>query len=381
MTDHWRLTGTSAVLVGLAGEIALFSALAPQFATAANFFEVIRFSVELGLLAVALTPVIVSGGIDLSVGSMMGLSAVVFGALAQDLHVPLPLAVLAVLLVGAAGGALNGVLIARLNIPPLIVTLGTFSLFRGLAEGLTHAAVNYTGFPAGFLTLGQGYLWGVVPAQLPILAAATIAFALLLHRSVIGRAWYAIGVSAAGARYSGLAVARRVTLAYVLCGVMASLAAIVYIAHLGQARSDAGTGFELDAITAVVLGGAAVFGGRGSVWGTLAGLFALAVLRNGLQLAALPSELAGVLTGVLLVGTMALQREFRILNSEFRIRQDLSRGVHREEQSGRGAVRHDHRRRDHCVGHECLAGAIAGSTGPVHFHAGAARGSALGPGP
>jgi rhamnose transport system permease protein len=131
---------------------------------------------------------------------------------------------------------------------------------------------------------------------------------VLLQRSVIGRAWYAIGSSAAGARYAGIAVSRRIGLAYLLSGAMASLAAIVYVAHLGQARSDAGTGYELDAITAVVLGGASVFGGRGTVAGTILGLFAISILQNGLHLAALPSELTGVLTGTLLVATIAADR-------------------------------------------------------------------------
>ena len=129
---------------------------------------------------------------------------------------------------------------------------------------------------------------------------------MLLHRSVIGRALYAIGFTPAGARYAGIAVARRVGLVYVLSGIVSSLAAIIYVAHLGQARSDAGNGYELDAITAVVLGGTSVFGGRGTLWGTLLGLFSLSVLRNGLRLAALPSELAGVLTGILLLATIAI---------------------------------------------------------------------------
>src|SRR5206468_2878329 len=146
----------------------VFSAIAENFFTASNFFEVLRFSVELGLLAIALTPVIVTGGIDLSVGSMMGLAAVVFGAAWQDWDLPLPAAALAALLLGCAGGGLNALLISRLHLPPLIVTLGSFSLFRGIAEGMTHAAVNYTGFPKSFLFLGQGYIWGVTPAQLPV---------------------------------------------------------------------------------------------------------------------------------------------------------------------------------------------------------------------
>jgi rhamnose transport system substrate-binding protein len=296
------------LLLALAGEIALFSAIAQNFFTIGNFFEVTRLSVELGLLAIALTPVIISGGIDLSVGSMMGLAAVVFGAAYHDWHLPIVAAAGLAMLLGCAGGALNAWLIARLDIPPLIVTLGTFSLFRGVAEGLTLGAVNYTNFPATFLTLGQGYLWGVIPAQLPLFVLVCAAYAILLHRSVIGRAWYAIGFTAAGARYAAIPVARRVGLVYLLSGFVSSVAAIVYVAHLGQAKSDAGTGYELDAITAVVLGGTSVFGGRGSLWGTLIGLFALAVLRNALHLAALPSELAGVLTGTLLVSTIAADR-------------------------------------------------------------------------
>ena len=296
------------LLVAVAAEIAVFSAIAENFFTAANFFEVIRFSVELGLLALALTPIIITGGIDLSIGSMMGLAAVLFGAAARDWHLPLVAAAAIALGAGCAGGLLNAALIAGLGIPPLIVTLGSLSLFRGIAEGMTHAAVNYSGFPERFLFLGQGYLWRTIPAQLPILAAAVVGYVVLLHRSIVGRAWYAIGSNAAGARYAGIAVSRRLALAYVLSGAIASVAAIMYVAHLGQARSDAGTGYELDAITAVVLGGASVFGGRGTLTGTLLGLFAISILQNGLHLAALPSELTGVLTGTLLVATIAADR-------------------------------------------------------------------------
>jgi rhamnose transport system permease protein len=181
-------------------------------------------------------------------------------------------------------------------------------LFRGIAEGLTRGAVNYTDFPPGFLSLGQGYLWGVVPTQLLLFAPILLVYAVLLHRSVAGRAWYVIGFTPAGARYAGVPVGRRIATLYLLSGVISSVAAIVYVAHLGQAKSDAGSGYELDAITAVVLGGTSVFGGRGTLWGTILGLFALSVLRNGLHLAALPSELTGVLTGTLLVVTIAIDR-------------------------------------------------------------------------
>jgi rhamnose transport system permease protein len=296
------------LLAAVLGEIALFSAIGRNFASVENFFEITRLSVELGLLAVALTPILVTGGIDLSVGAMMGLAAVMFGLASQDWGLPIPAAAAVSLLAGLAGGALNAVLIARFNIPPLIVTLGTLSLFRGIAEGITHAAVNYTGFPTGFLAVGQGYLGGVIPAQLPIFLAVFAVYAVLLHRSTIGRGLYAIGFGEGGARFAGIPIARRIGLVYVLSGVVSSAAGIIYVAHLGQARSDAGNGYELDAITAVVLGGTSVFGGRGTLGGTLIGLFALAVLRNGLRLAALPSELAGVLTGTLLLATIAIDR-------------------------------------------------------------------------
>lgn len=287
-------------------EIVLFSGMGRNFATVLNAFEIVRLSVEIGLLALALTPVIVSGGIDLSVGSLMGLSAILFGKLWRDAGLPIGLAAVVTLSVGALAGSLNAVLITRLKIPPLIVTLGSFSLFRGLAEGITGAVDNFTNFPAPFLFLGQGYLLGGVPAQLPIFVAVAIYFWLLLERSSIGRGLYAIGFSAEGARHAGIPVSRRIGLVYVLSGVVSSLAAIIYVAHLGQAKADAGTGYELMAITAVVLGGTSIFGGRGHIHGTLLGLFAIAVLQNGLRLSDLPAELAGILIGTLLLATISL---------------------------------------------------------------------------
>jgi rhamnose transport system permease protein len=298
----------SKLLAAFGVEIAVFAVIAPNFLTTANLFEVTRLSVELGLLAVALTPVLVTGGIDLSVGSMMGLAAVLFGAATIDWHLPVAIAASIALAAGLLGGALNGFLVSRFGIPPLIVTLGTLSLFRGIAEGLTQAAVNYSGFPAWFLFFGQGYLGGVVPTQLPLFVMVVGAYWLLLHRSVVGRAWYAIGFSPSGARHAGLAVVSRVRLVYMLSGLTASLAAIIYVSHLGQAKSDAGIGYELDAITAAVLGGTSVFGGRGTIAGTLLGLAALATLQNGFHLAALPSELTGLVTAGLLISTIAIDR-------------------------------------------------------------------------
>ena len=294
------------LLLALVVETALFGMLAPGFFTVANLFEVLRFSVELGLLAVALTPILIAGGIDLSVGSTVGLTAVVFGMTWQAGHQTVLVAGLVAILVGCACGALNAVMIAGLRLPALIVTLGTYSLYRGIAEGITHGAVSYTGYPPGFLMLGQGYLWHTIPIQLPIFLLVVVGYVVLVHRSVVGRALYAIGFSAEGARYAGVPVRRRLALVYLLCGVVAGLAAIIYVAHLGLAKSDLGTGFELQAIAALVLGGISVFGGRGTIFGGLLGLFFLSVLQNGMHLMALPSELTGVLIGVLLLAIVSL---------------------------------------------------------------------------
>jgi rhamnose transport system permease protein len=296
------------LLVVILAECAVFSMTGSNFLGSGNAFEITRLAVEIGLLALALTPIIITGGIDLSVGSMMGLAAVVLGALWRDAHLPMPAAIALTLCVGALGGLLNALIITRLNFPPLIVTLGTFSLFRGVAEGLTRGIENYSGFSQGFLFLGQGYVGGLVPTQLFILAAAAAGCWWWLQRTAYGRSLYAIGYSAEGARYAGIPVRSRVTLIYVLSGLAASLAAVIYVAHLGQAKSDAGTGYELMAITAVVLGGASIFGGRGTVLGTLLGLFGIVILQNGLRLSAQPAELAGILTGVLLVATILLDR-------------------------------------------------------------------------
>ncbi|MDQ2667540.1 MAG: substrate-binding domain-containing protein [Gemmatimonadota bacterium] len=287
-------------------ECVVFSAEGHNFATLGNAFEITRLAVEIGLLALALTPIIVTGGIDLSVGSMMGLAAIVLGYLWHDAGLPMVVAIAMTLMVGLVGGALNAVLIARLKFPPLIVTLGTLSLFRGIAEGLTGGIQHYSGFPAAFLALGQGYVGGLIPTQLFILVAAAVGAAWWLHRTSVGRALYAIGHSPEGARFAGIPVSRRLASVYVLSGFASSLAAVIYVAHLGQAKSDAGTGYELMAITAVVLGGASIFGGRGTILGTMLGLFSIVLLQNGLRLTGQPAELAGILTGGLLIGTITV---------------------------------------------------------------------------
>jgi rhamnose transport system permease protein len=285
------------LLAVLALEMIVFTIFGTNFLTGQNFFEVSLQSVELGLLALAMTPVIVTGGIDLSVGSLMGLCAVLFGKLTRDAHVPVELAALIMLAIGMVGGWINALVITRINIPPLIVTLGTYSLYRGIAEGITGGFDTYTNFPEWFRNLGQGW-------QLPILLVAAIAFYLLLHRSTLGRALVAIGFSPQGAAHAGIPVQRRIATTYVLTGFCAALAAVIYCARIGQAKSDVGTGYELSAITAVVLGGTSIFGGRGSIIGTIMGLFAIALLENGLRLSDQRAEMAEIVKGILLLAAI-----------------------------------------------------------------------------
>ena len=307
-TANWKSwLGFEALLAVVLGiEFAVFSRTGTNFATGANALEIVKLSVEIGLLALAMTPVILTGGIDLSVGSLLGLCAVLFGKMWRDGQLAWPVALVLTLVVGGLAGGANAWLITRLRLPPLIVTLGSYSLFRGLAEAITRGVDNFTGFPPDFLALGQGYIGGV-PAQVPVFGLAAIFVWLLVHGTTFGRAFRAIGFSPEGARYAGLRVERRLTMAYVLSGLFSALTAVLYVARVGQAKADAGTGYELLAITAVVLGGTSIFGGTGTVHGTLLGVATLAVLRNGLQLSDQPSELAGILTGGLLLGVLVME--------------------------------------------------------------------------
>lgn len=301
---HWSkktlLRHETLLLLVLVAEWLYFNSVGRNFDSLDNSFNIVRHSVEIGLLALAITPIILAGGIDLSVGSLLGLCAIVFGKLWRDAGLPIPLAMASTIAVGALAGGLNATLITRLRLPPLIVTLGTFSLFRGLAEAITRGADTFTNFPAAFRALGQER-WLGLPVQTYVFLLAAIAMWLFVHRTTFGRSFRAIGFSPEGARYAGIPVERRVALVYVLSGVIVAMASIIYTSRLGQAKADAGTGYELFAITAVVLGGTSIFGGVGSVHGTLLGWAAIAVLNNGLVQARQPSEVAGMLTGALLI--------------------------------------------------------------------------------
>ena len=292
------------LLLVVATEWFYFNAVGPRFGSLDNSFDIVRHSVEIGLLALVMTPIILTGGIDLSVGSLLGLCAILFGKLWRDAGLSPAMAGVCTLGFGALAGGLNAALITGLRLPALIVTLGTYSLFRGLAEAITRGVDTFTNFPGSFLFLGQER-WLGVPAQAPVFFVVAVGVWLLVHRTTFGRSLRAIGFAPEGARYAGIPVDRCLALAYVLAGVIAAAAAMIYTARLGQARADAGMGYELFAITAVVLGGTSIFGGIGSVHGTLLGVAAIAVLNNGLVHARQPREMAGMLTGLLLILALA----------------------------------------------------------------------------
>jgi len=290
----------------LLAEMALMQSLSPLFLTPDNLIEVVRQSAEIGLIALAMTLVIITAGIDLSVGSIVGLSIIMMGMLWEDAGLPLWVAVLLALLTGTLLGGFNGTLITLIGIPPLIVTLATMAGFRGIALGMSQAR-SIRNFPEGFLHLGQGYAVGI-PVQVWILAVAALLFHLALTRTAWGRSVFGIGANEAAARLSGVPVNRVKLQVYMLSGFMSALAAVIYAAHVSVAKPDAGLGFELTAITAVVLGGTAVSGGEGGVLGTLIALLMVGFLRSGLTLARVPSEAQDMMVGLLLILVVAVDR-------------------------------------------------------------------------
>jgi rhamnose transport system permease protein len=296
------------LLLVVALEVIYFNAFGRNFGTADNVGNIIRHSTEIGLLALVMLPIILTGGIDLSVGSLLGLCAVLFGKMCQDGGLSPAVAGMITVGVGAAAGGFNAALITWLHLPPLIVTLATYSLFRGLAEAITKGTATYSKFPQDFLDFGSGTLLGL-PNQAWIFFVIAAGVWLLVNQTTFGRSFRAIGFSPEGARYAGLPVGRRIALVYVLAGTVAALAAILFTARVTQARADAGLGYELLAITAVVLGGTSIFGGVGTVYGTLLGVTAVGVLTNGLSrilsITNISRELSGMLTGALLIVALA----------------------------------------------------------------------------
>lgn len=259
---------------------------------------------ELALLALPMTLIVITGGIDLSVGAAMALAGVTLGLTYEAGVSPWIGAGLA-LLTGIAAGLLNGVFVARVRVHPLLVTLATLAAFRGVAEGVSRAR-PISGFPEGFATLGRGALLGIpIPGLLFVLAAAVAALAL--SRTTFGRSLYAIGHNETAARFSGLAVDRIKLALYTLSGAAAGLSGVLFVARRNTAKADIGQNIELDVITAVVLGGASIFGGRGRIPGTLLGILLIHETREWVSWRWNRDELNLIVLGALLIASVLLQ--------------------------------------------------------------------------
>ncbi|WFU78265.1 ABC transporter permease [Bradyrhizobium sp. CIAT3101] len=279
-------------LIGLGG-------LNSRFLTLDNLLNQGRLTTEVGLIALPMTFIIITGGIDLSVGSIVGLCAILLGYSWKVFGFPLPLAIGFSLLVGATAGFLNGIVITRVKVPPLIMTIATLALYRGLAEGISQAR-SVRGYPEWFYFVGQENLFGV-PAQLWLLLIAIVVSAIVLDRTTFGRTLYAIGSNETAARFSGLPVDRVKLIIYTLSGLMAGISACVLVSRVTTTRSDMGIGYELDVIAAVVLGGTSIFGGVGTIWGTVVGLAMIQLLKNGLALTGVKGDATIVVIGTVLI--------------------------------------------------------------------------------
>ena len=295
----WVLRHETMLAAILLVALIVLGALNNRFLTLDNLLNQGRLTTEVGLIALPMTFIIITGGIDLSVGSIVGLCAILLGYSWKNFDFPLPLAICFALLVGAAAGFINGLVITKVKVPPLIMTIATLALYRGLAEGISQAH-SVRGYPEWFYFLGQGSLFGV-PTQLLLLLILIVIAGVALDRTTFGRTLYAIGSNETAARFSALPVDRVKLIVYTLSGLASGLAAGVLVSRVTTTRMDMGIGYELDVIAAVVLGGTSIFGGSGTIWGTVIGLAMIQLLKNGLALTGVKGDATIVVIGVALI--------------------------------------------------------------------------------
>jgi ribose transport system permease protein len=294
-----RLSDVVSQLAALGVLIALvigLSVATPHFLTYINLSEVVVEAAVTSIVAVGMTLVIVTAGIDLSVGSVAALSGVLGAMMMVHMHAPWQLAVVAGAVVGALAGLVNGVLIAWIRLVPFIATLGMMGVARGLTFLVTGAVAVY-GLPAGFNALGQGYA-GPIPIPALCLAGVVVVFGALFVWSKLGRYAYAIGSSPEAARLVGIPVRRYVVLVYVLAGLLAGFGGMIAASRTSSGQPNFGTGLELDAIAAAVIGGASLFGGQGTVSGAIIGSFLIELIRNGSVLLDVNIYLQDVIIGI-----------------------------------------------------------------------------------
>lgn len=284
--------------------VVLFSVLFPvTFASFANFNAILRNLAFEGILAIGMMIMLVGGVFDLSVGAMASMIGVITGWLMKNAGWPAPVAVAAGLLVAAGGGLLNGFIVAKVRVNALITTLGTMGVFQGVA--LLIGGPGITFLPESFTRFGQAEVAGIQAPVLLMLTLAVLAHYALGHTRFFRQLYY-VGSNPKAAHLSGINVERLQMLSFTLMGVIAGLAGIVYASRIATATSTVGMGAELQAITAVILGGASLSGGRGTIWGALIGVFFMALMKNVLIISRVSSEWQGIILGAVLVLAVAL---------------------------------------------------------------------------
>ncbi len=296
---EWMLVG----LVLL--DVFINQRLSPFFLDANNLARTSSDFMEIGLMMLPMVFIIITGNIDLSVASNMGMSASLMGLL-HNLGVNIWLAALAGLLLGTLGGMLNGYLVSRIKLPALVVTLGTYAFYRGIAYGfLGDQAAR--GYPKAFTYFGQGKVFGsLIPFSVVLFIVLAILFGLVLHRTTFGRYLYSIGNNENATLYSGIPVAKIKFMIYTLSGFMAALAGLILAARFGSTRPDIGTGLELAVITAVVLGGVDINGGKGTMLGAVLSLLLIGLMRFGMGLLNIQGQVQGIVVGLLLILSILL---------------------------------------------------------------------------
>ncbi|MDZ7278547.1 ABC transporter permease [Pantoea eucrina] len=306
---RWHLNLRDAgTLIGLAIIVVTFSFLTPVFFTLPNLLNILQQSSINALIALGMTLVIISGGIDLSVGPTAALAAIL-GATMMVAGVPVPLAILATLSIGALCGLFSGALIAYAGLQPFIVTLGGLSLFRAVA--LIYSGGNPVfGIPVAFRSVINSAVLGV-PTPIVIAAVIALVLWLVMNKTPLGEYILAVGGNEEAARVAGVPVKRTKVTVYIISGALASLASLVLIGRLGAAEPTIGNLWELDAIAAAAIGGASLMGGKGSIVGTLVGAIILGALRNGLTLLNIQAFYQLLATGLIIIIAMLIDRATR----------------------------------------------------------------------
>lgn len=295
-----NLYSTYGVFFILVIEFLIFSLASKSFLTLSNILSVGRQMSFTGIAAIGMTLVMLTGGIDISVGSMLAMAGVLCAKLSADVGLPLWIAVVITLLIGALFGLINGAAVTRLHIPALIATLATQTILKGIAYLLTNA-VPVKNLSATYKFLGQGYIFGVIPVPLIITVALYVLAWWYLDKTYLGRRVYLSGGNEEAARLSGINTKWTITGTYVFSGVFAAIAGVLMAARLGSGQPSVGSGFEMDVITATVLGGISVNGGKGKVVNVFVGACIMGVLANGMTMLNINQYLQWIINGLVLL--------------------------------------------------------------------------------